>query len=70
MVLWYDGMLLSHKKNDIMPLGATWMDLEIIMLNEVHQRKTNILWYHLYVESEKKNDTKDLIYKTEIDSQT
>ena len=45
------------------------MDLEIIMLSEVRQRKTNIIWYHLYVES-KKNDTNELIYKTEIDSQT
>ena len=32
-------------------------------------RKTNITWYHLYVES-LKNDTKELIYKAEIDSQT
>ena len=30
--------------------------------------KTNII-YHLYVES-KKNDTNELIYKTEIDAQT
>ena len=28
----------------------TWMDLEIILLNEVSQRKTNIC-HHLYVES-------------------
>ena len=38
------------------------MALEIIMLSEVRQRKTNILQYHLYVES--KNDTDELIYKT------
>jgi len=38
------------------------------MLSEVRQRKTTILWYHLNVES--KNDTYELIYKTEIDSQT
>ena len=46
-----------------MPFAATWMDLEIIIWNEVRQRKTSIIWYHLYVES--KNE---LIYKTETDS--
>ena len=45
------------------------MDLEIIILSEVSQTKTNIIWYHLYVES-KKNDTNEFIYKTETDSQT
>ena len=51
-----------------MPFAATWMELEIIILSEVRQRKTNI-WYHLHVES-KKNDTNEFIYKTETDSQT
>ena len=40
------------KKNETMPFVATWMDLEIIILSEVRQRKTNIL-YCLYVESKK-----------------
>ena len=43
-----------------------WMDLE----SEVSQSKTNTIWYHLYVESLKKNGTNELIYKTETDSQT
>ena len=27
------------KKNDIMSFAATWMDLEIIILSEVHQKE-------------------------------
>ena len=37
-----------------MPFAVTWMDLEIIILSEVSQTKTNIIWYHLYVDSKKK----------------
>ena len=53
------------KKN--FPFAATWMDLEIIILNGVSQRKTNAICNHLYVES-KKIATNGLIYKTEEDS--
>ena len=35
----YNGILLSHKKKKIISFLATWMDLEIIILTEVNQRK-------------------------------
>ena len=34
--------------------AEAWMDLEIIILSEVRQTKTNITFYHLCVESKKK----------------
>ena len=37
----YSRILFNHKKNETMPLIATWVDLEIIILNKVSQRKTN-----------------------------
>jgi len=30
----YDEILLSHKKNEIMPFAITWMDLETVILSE------------------------------------
>ena len=41
----YNGILLSHKKNEIMPFAATGMDLEIVILSEVSQTKTDK--YHM-----------------------
>ena len=49
-----------------MPFATTWMDLEIIILSKLSQKKTNII-YHLQVEYNK-NDAKEFIYKTETHS--
>ena len=48
-----------------MPVASTCMDLDNIMLREVSKRKTNIIWYYLYVKLN--YDKNKYIYKTEID---
>ena len=48
-------------KNKIMPLAATWMDLEIIILSEVRQRRRNTIFI-LYMWSLERHDTNELTY--------
>ena len=33
----YNGIILSHEKNEIRPFAASWMDLEITILSEISQ---------------------------------
>ena len=63
-----NGILLSHKKNKIMPFTATWMDLEIIILSEVSQTERQI--YDITYMWNLKYHTNEFIYKTEIGLQT
>ena len=39
MVHIYNEILLSHKKNEMMPFAATWMDLQMIIRSEVSQKE-------------------------------
>ena len=64
----YNGIVLSHQKewNNVI-----WSNID--EPQDYHtkgsQTKTTIIWYHLRVESNK-NDTNELSYKRETDSQT
>ena len=64
MVHIYNGILLGHKKNEVLPFAATWMDLEMIILSEVRQRQISYITYMWNPNT----DTNELIHKT--DSQT
>ena len=37
------GVILSHKNNEILPFAAIWIDIKIIMLNEINQRQYHII---------------------------
>ena len=50
------GLLHSHKKNEIMPYAATWMDLEIVICDIKYMQNL-------------KKAANEFIYKTEIELQ-
>ena len=61
----YNGILISHKKNEIMPYAGTWVQLEIIVLSKSERERQilhdiTLLWNLKY-------GSYELIYKTETD---
>ena len=46
----YNRILLSHKKNEIMPFAVTWMDLKFVIQSEVSQKEKNkyCILTHIY----------------------
>ena len=69
MVYIHNGILLSHKKNKIMPFAATWMELETLILSEVSQKEKDKyhiishIWNLIY-------GTNEPIYRKETNSWT
>ena len=43
MYIYTIGYHSAIKENKIMPFAGTWIDIGIIILSEVSQRKTNIM---------------------------
>ena len=41
VVCTHTRLRFSHKKNEIVTFEATWMNIKIIILSEVSQRKTS-----------------------------
>ena len=67
VVCMYNGIVLSHKNNEIVPFAATWMDLEIIILSEVSQTEKDI--YHITYICKLKYGTNKLNQELETNSQ-
>ena len=51
-VVYMSSGTLDVKMDEVLPFV---MDLEGTVLNEINQRKTNDIWFHLRVESKKPN---------------
>ena len=69
--MWYIYTMECYsaiKKNEIMLFAATWMELEIIKLSEVSQKKH--ISYNITYMWNVKYDTNELTYEVERDLQT
>ena len=64
----YTTEYYSATKTKITPFAATWLQLEILTLNEVRKKKTNTTFYSFM--RNLKYGTNEPIYKPETDSQT
>ena len=53
-----------------MPFAATWMELEFIILSSLQQVREREMLYDITYLWNIINDTSEVIFRTEIDSQT
>ena len=61
-----NGILLSHKKDKIMPFATTWMQQEILLVSEISQKEKDK--YHMVSHMwNVKCVLNDPTYKTETD---
>ena len=71
MVHIYNGVLPCHKKSEVMPFAATWIELEIVILNfKAYKEKSMYDTAYMWNVKKKENDTNESIYRMEAGSQT
>ena len=58
MLLYIDKYYSAIKKSEILPFATTWMDLEGIMLSEIHQAEKDKIPYDFTYMWKIKNTTK------------
>ena len=66
----YNGILLKHKKKEIMPFAATWMDLEIYHTKRSKSERERQIPYDITYMWNLNYDTNEQIYKTGTESWT
>ena len=66
--MWRRGHHSATEKHEEVPLAAAWMALEVIMPTKV-VRERQISYDITYTQNLKK-DTNEIVYKTEVNSQT
>ena len=54
----HNGVLLSNKKNEILPFATTWMELEGIMLSEIRERQKSYDFTHMRTLRDKTDEHK------------
>ena len=65
----YNGILLSHKRNEIGSFVEMWMDLETVIQSEVSQEEKNKYCILMHIHGTEKNGTDELVCRTEIEKQ-
>ena len=65
----YNGILLSHKKNEIGSFVETWMDLETVIQSELSQKEKNKYRILTHICGTQINGTDEPICRAEIETQ-
>ena len=63
-------LLISHRKEEIVPFAEMWIDLEFVIHSEISQKEKNKYHILMHVCEIEKNYTDNLLCKAEIETET